>query len=367
MTPRTKSRIALLFEYSTLNGGERSMLACLDWWRHQAAGMEFVAIAPARGRLAEELLSRSLEVIPWTRDDGDPALIQIIQQAHPDLLHANSLSMGRVTGRIAAKVSIPTSSHLRDIVHLSSAAMADLNRNRLLIAVSFATRDAHAARGMDADRVVVVHNGVDLVKYQPRPRRGWLRQELMLPGTAVLAATIGQIGLRKGQDVLAAAAPLIVQRAPNVHFLLIGERSSTKAESVEFELNIDRQFASNHLSAQFHRLGYRDDIPDLMPEIDLIIHPASQEPFGRVLLEATACGVPVVATSVGGTAEIVVDNVTGRLVPPRDPQLLANAVADLIADSETRHCMSVAARSRAEQEFHVGRCAEQLLECWSRL
>ena len=378
MTLGTKShRIALLFEYATLNGGERSMLACLDWLRSHETNLEFVAIAPAQGRLADGLAARDITVIPWTiagggavrmsREETEQALIQAVAQANPVLLHANSLAMGRLTGRIAGRLPIPTSAHLRDILNLSGAAIADLNRNQLLIAVSQATRDSHIAQGMDPNRVVVVRNGVDLVQVQPRPSSGWLHRELQLPESAILIATIGQIGLRKGQEVLAAAAPEIVRHIPEVHFLLIGERSSTKAESVQFEQEIERQFAEHNLTPHLHRLGYRDDVPELMAEIDLIVHPAHQEPFGRVLLEAAACGVPVVATNVGGTSEIVDDGVTGRLVPPRDPQSLASAVICLLMNMNQRQSMSVATRARAVSDFDVARSAERLLELWRML
>ena len=375
MTPRTKShRIALLFEYATLNGGERSMLACLDWLRSRETNFEFVAIAPGQGRLAEALAARGIELIPWTiawtdavrmsRDQAEVGLIQAVHQANPALLHANSLAMGRLAGAIAGRLSIPTSAHLRDILNLSTAAIADLNRNQLLIAVSQATRDSHVAQGLDPDRVVVVRNGLDLVQFQPRPASGWLHRELQLPDSAILVATIGQIGLRKGQDVLAAAAPEIVRNVPDIHFLLIGERSSTKAESIEFEQAIERRFAEHNLASRLHRLGYRDDIPHVLAEIDLIVHPAHQEPFGRVLLEAAACGVPVVATHVGGTSEIVVDGLTGCLVPPRDPESLAAAVIGLLLSHDQRRSMSHATRARAVSEFDVARSAERLLEHW---
>ncbi len=378
MTPRTKShRIALLFEYATLNGGERSMLACLDWLRSRETNFEFVAIAPGQGRLAEALAARGIELIPWTitgtdavrmsREQAEQALIQAVDQANPALLHANSLAMGRLTGRIAERLSIPMSAHLRDILNLSGAAIADLNRNQLLIAVSQATRDSHVSQGMDPDRVVVVRNGLDLVQFQPRLANGWLHRELQLPDSAILVATIGQIGLRKGQDVLAAAAPEIVRNVPDVHFLLIGERSSTKAESIEFEQAIERRFAEQDLSSRLHRLGYCDDVPHVLAEINLIVHPAHQEPFGRVLLEAAACGVPVVATNVGGTSEIVVDGVTGRLVRPRDPESLAAAVIGLLTNHDQRQSMSHAARARALSEFDVARSAKRLLEHWRTL
>ena len=385
MKPKTKSvRIALLFEYATLNGGERSMLACLDWLQRQQTDVEFVAIAPGRGRLAEALASRGIRVIPWTAAHRDPivsthddqqsalndqaSLLEAVRLAEPTLLHANSLAMGRLTGRLAAQrsgpMAIPTTAHLRDILNLSRAAMSDLNCNQRLIAVSRATRDMHVARGLDASRTVVVRNGLDLELFQPRPATGWLHRELQLPSQSILIGTIGQIGLRKGQDTLAAAAPEIVRRNPDARFLLIGERSSTKAESIAFEQSIEQRFAEQGLASCLHRLGYRDDIPALMTELSLIVHPANQEPFGRVLLEAAACGIPVVATNVGGTPEIIVDGVTGRLVPSRDPAALATAVTELLQDTGQLRSMSVAARERAVGEFSIARAAGQLLEQW---
>lgn len=375
MHPRTKRhRIAILFEHPTLLGGERSMLACMDWLKSQDADLEFVAIAPMEGRLADAVTGRGIEIIPcWThrtdaarrsREQLEADVIAAVIRSEADLLHANSLSMGRLTGRIADRLTIPTSSHVRDILNLSQAAMADLNRNQLLIAVSRATRDAHLARGMDPQRVVVVTNGLDLLQFQPRPDRGLLKRELGLPENTVLIATIGQIGLRKGQDVLAEAAPEIVRAVPDAQFVLIGERTSTKAESVEFEQAILRRFDENNLRSHLHCLGHRDDVPKLLPEIAMIVHPAQQEPFGRVLLEATACGVPVVATNVGGTAEIVLDGVTGRLVPPRNSTALANAVIGLATNRSLMHSMSLAARERAQSEFDIARSAQRLVDCW---
>lgn len=365
MKPKTKPvRIALLFEYATLNGGERSMLACLDWLQTNSADFEFVAIAPGEGRLSEALASRNIRVIPWTPANGETSLIEAIGLADPALLHANSLAMGRLTGRLADRLAIPTTAHLRDILHLSNAAMADLNRNQRLIAVSQATRDHHAGRGLDPARIAVVRNGLDLEQFRPRSPEGWLHRELKLPARSLLIATIGQIGLRKGQDTLATAAPDIVRAIPDVHFLLIGERSSTKAESIAFEQSITDQFTEQGLAAHLHRLGYRADIATLLNEVQLVVHPANQEPFGRVLLEATACGVPVVASKVGGTSEIVVDQSTGRLVPPRDPEQLAQAVIELLQDADRRKTMSLAARQRALTEFTVDRAARQLSEHW---
>ena len=196
MPTRTKHlRVALLFEYSTLNGGERSMLACIDWLRVQSPDVEFVAIASPIGRLNQALVERQMEVIPWSttpdwnrvrpgRDVIEGSLIEAVYHAQADLLHANSLAMGRLVGRFVERLAIPTTTHLRDILRLSHAAIADLNRNRRLIAVSNATRDFHVSRGLDATRVVVVRNGIDLDAFQPQVATGWLHDELRLDRSA---------------------------------------------------------------------------------------------------------------------------------------------------------------------------------------
>jgi len=370
--PRT---IAILFEFPTLHGGERSMLACLDELARRQRRATFVVFAPPDGPLAEAMRKRGLRHLPWSiaglRPEQRAAAVnrlrEQVEDLRPDLLHANSLAMGRLTGQLAPHLPCPTSSHLRDIVKLSRAAVADLNRNQRLFAVSEATRAAHLGQGLAADRVQVVSNGIDLVQFRPRSGDGRLRQLLHVPSTARIAVTIGQIGLRKGQVDLAIAAPAIVHAVPNVHFVLVGDCISTKAESQAYAERVGELFAEHGLSDRLHRLGYRDDIADLLPEAVLLIHPARQEPYGRVLLEAAACGIPVVATNVGGTAEIVIPDRTGVLVPPADPVALANAAIGILSDGSRRRALALAARTHAEQSFSIATAAERLWHHWSSL
>ncbi len=202
--------ILILCEYPTLNGGERSMLATLDGVR--AAGFAPAVIAPPDGPLAEALATRGIELIPFqcraadgtrvAQDRLREQLAEIVLRRRPALLHANSLAMGRLSGPVAADCGVPSVAHLRDIIRLSAQAVADLNRNRRLLAVSMATREFHVAHGLDAEKTHVLYNGVDLDQFRPRSPTGYLHRELGLPADAQLIATIGQIGLRKGQDVL---------------------------------------------------------------------------------------------------------------------------------------------------------------------
>ena len=351
------------------------MLAVID--RLAGAAFEFVALAPPAGRLADAFKRRGISHIPLelrdacgtrlSRRHACENLAGAIRRCCPALIHANSLSMGRLTGAIAAELKLPSVAHLRDILKLSRAAVDDLNRNRLLLAVSQATKKFHVEQGVRAERTRVLYNGVDASRFRPRAPTGNLRRELGLSDDSFLVATIGQIGLRKGQDVLAEAAALLARRLPNVDYLLVGERYSSKAESIAFERNVLARFQEAGIGDRLHRLGYRGDVDRLMNEVDLLAHPAHQEPLGRVLLEAAASGLPIVATAVGGTGEILPGGESARLVPAGDSQALAEAIAELHGDPKKRAELAAAARKRILAQFDVDRTAREQAAIWRKM
>ncbi len=367
-------RVAIVCEYATLNGGERSLLAVLE--HVDRSRFDVHVLAPPIGPLARELQRLAIDHIPLnlheaagrlSRDESLRRLETACAALQPDLVHANSLSMGRLTGALAPCLNIPCCAHLRDIIALSAAAVADLNGNTQLVAVSHATRDYHVARGIDPDRVQVIYNGVDVDAFRPRPAEGWLRRELGLPADRFVVAAIGQICLRKGQDVLAEAAALNASLLPHAHYVFVGERYSSKPESLEFERRITQRFAEAGIAERVHRLGYRDDVARLLSEIDLLAHPARQEPLGRVLLEAGAAGRPIVATDVGGTPEIVCDGHSALLIPPGDAPMLAAAIRRLAGDVALRRRLGTAARQRITERFPLTESTVRLARLWEAL
>ncbi|MCA9014527.1 MAG: glycosyltransferase family 4 protein [Planctomycetaceae bacterium] len=367
-------RIALLFEFGSLNGGEHSMLSVLS--QLQQRPFEFVAFCPAESLLAAQLAELKIECHAvafhdaagerLSREDVAAQIIPTLQSGGFDLLHANSLSMSRLTGALASRWPIPCSGHLRDIIKLSKAAVRDLNQNRRLIAVSEATRAFHIAQGLKPEQVTVCYNGMDVERFQPRPATGALKRELGLADEARLCLTIGQIGLRKGQDVLAEAAALLAAEGDqNTHFVLIGERHSQKQESIDFDHALTVAFEQLGLTGRLHRLGYREDIAWLMNEADLLVHPAKQEPLGRVLLEAIASGLPIVATDVGGTSEIVQHDQSALLVPAGDAGALKSAMKRALNDPALRQSLALAARERALELFTQDQASERLTAFWN--
>lgn len=369
-------RVAWLFEYPTLHGGERSLLAARP--HLSAAGVELTALAPAEGALAERLAQEGVAVANFCQHDAAgerlsqgqlrERLARMLRELGPDLLHANSLAMGRLSGPVAAELRLPSVAHLRDIIKLSRAAVDDLNRHPRLLAVSQATREFHVQQGLDGAKVEVLYNGVDLEEFRPRPATGWLHARLKIPPGALLIGAIGQLVLRKGHDVLARAAARLARRLPEVHWLIVGSRYSQKAEAVEYEKSLHETFAAAGLADRVHFLGTVDGVADLLPELALLVHPSRQEPLGRVLLEAAACGVACIATDVGGTREIFPpESGAARLGPVDDDEALAAVIAELIADPQERTRLGCAARKRAESAFDIRESAAGLFRQYQEI
>ncbi|MGW0775916.1 glycosyltransferase [Streptomyces sp. NPDC002835] len=195
-----------------------------------------------------------------------------------------------------------------------------------------------AAMGLSAERVDVVPCGVDTDAFTPRgpaAERGAYRHRLI---------QVGRIVPRKG----AAVSVTALTRLPGVELLVVGGPPAGRLDD-DPEVRRLRDLA--------HGLGVADrvrftgavageDVAPLLRSADVVLCPGDYEPFGIVPLEAMACGRPVVATAVGGQLDTVADPATGRLVPPRDPDALARAVADLLADPAAREACGEAGRRR---------------------
>ena len=368
-------RLTILCEYATVSGGERSLLAALS--QIPRDGFQITVLAPPAGPFVDEMKQSSIRCQPIDLFDSSghrlprelalEALTKAIDATQPDLIHANSLSMGRLTGAAAGRLPAPCTAHLRDIIRLTRAAVDDLNRNHALIAVSHATRDFHIQQGLDPHRTVVIYNGVDCEQFSPRPRSHRLRQEFGIPETAFLIASIGQICLRKGLDRLAQAAHINADSLPEAHYLLVGTRHSAKTESVELEKRIVRLFSDAGLRDRLHTTGFRNNIPQLLNAVDLLVHSALQEPLGRVLLEAAAAGTPIIATDVGGTSEILRDRQDALLIAPDDPALLARTIHLVARDRTLATQLARSARRRMAAEFNIRRRAMELASFWRNI
>ena len=370
-------RVAILIEYPTVNGGENSMLAALRHLRDRAEPeFDFCVLGPTDGAMPQRVSELGIPIEPLNlfdaagvrlpREFAIPRLLAAAKTSGADLVHGNSLAMGRLLG--AASREQPTfvaTSHLRDIMKLSRAAIADLNKTRRLIAVSRATLQFHVGQGLEESLGIVIHNGIDADRFAAeRLTRTRIRNELGIPEDAIVLLTVGQIGIRKGLDTLAEVGQRLAETRTGIHWLLAGERFSQKEESVEFETDVLSSFSDCEPALKLHRLGYRRDVPDVMRASDVLVHGARQEPLGRVLLEAAASELAIVATDVGGTGEILADGESGLLVPADAPEKMTAAISSLIDDESLRWELASVARRRIQSDFGIATSADALAEAW---
>ena len=202
---------------------------------------------------------------------------------------------------------------------------------------------ALSARIGDPDRLRVVHNGAGACRADLEPDPELAEFAAGRPLAAVLTALRPQ----KAVDVFVAAAPAILAAAPEARLAVIGDG--------ELKEQLERQAAQLGVGDRLRFFAFRRPAARQLREVDVFVLPSLWEAFPISILEALACGVPQVATAVGGSAEAVSDGVTGLLCPPGDAAALATSVAALLGDPERRARMSAASRTRHATAFTLER------------
>ncbi|MCF1511587.1 glycosyltransferase [Streptomyces glomeratus] len=203
--------------------------------------------------------------------------------------------------------------------------------------------------GIPSGRITVVPCGVDTALFTPRGPAA-------APGTARhRLLQLGRLVPRKGAAVAIDALALL----PGTELVIVGGPPADRLDEDPEVRRLRRIAADAGVADRVRFIGGvpSREVPALLRGADVVVCPADYEPFGIVPLEAMACGKPVVASAVGGQLDTVADPSTGRLVPPRDPDALARAVGELLADPEARRACGAAGRRRVLRRYGWGRVA----------
>ncbi|MGL5096871.1 MAG: glycosyltransferase, partial [Planctomycetia bacterium] len=283
------------------------------------------------------------------------------------IVHANSLMTAEAAFLLADRLHAPAVVHVRDVARLSRARVERLGGAAAVVAVSPAVADSLVEQGLPAARVWMIPNAVASVDQPITPVD--LTKELNLPPATRFVGCVGQIALRKGQDLFLTAVERLAADDESLHFVIVGERHSVKEESVEYERRL--RAASNEGSAagRVHWLGYRADSAAVLAALTVVVVPSRQEPLSRVILESLAGGTPVAATEVGGSRYLLTDaegEPCGVLTPPGDAAALADAAALLLADQALRGRLVARGRRRAG-DFSPGRQADAILTLYDSI
>jgi glycosyltransferase involved in cell wall biosynthesis len=334
------------------------------------AGPEFrfTVAGPAGGALVPELVSAGADFEPVAADRlSARALRDTIRLARArqiQVLHSHGKGAG-LYGRIAARLTGAAAIHTFHGIHPAGYGGLYLPLERALARRSFAVvhvsesqaAEARALGLTPAGRTRVIVNGVDAASVRAAAGRGRLsRAALGLGPEALVLATVARFDPVKGLDVLLRALPLLAARVPEAQLLIVGdgpERDSLCALAQTLGPGARVVFA-----------GALPDAARVLPLVDLYVTASRREGLPTAVLEAMACGLPVLATEAPGHVDAVEPEVTGRLVPLDDPPALAAAAAALLRDPALRARMGRAGRERVERHFARARMLAEIADLY---
>lgn len=327
---------------------------------------------------SERLQRSNVPIVELHKRPGHSLALQlrfhrVFRQLRPAIVHTRNL--GTLEAQLAAAVArVPVRIHGEhgwDVEDPdgSNRRYAAIRRLHAPLVHRQIALSAHIERylrervGIAANRVERVCNGVDCERFQPSASsRASFPHVPFRDQRFVLIGTVGRLEPVKDQLGLARAFVAALARDPEAraHLRLVIVGSGSQRTAVERVLTA----GGAHELCWF--AGERDDIPGLLPALDIFVLPSQAEGISNTILEAMACGVPVIATDVGGNAELVVGEETGCFVPPGDPVALGNAMLRLAADPGLRKRWGAAGRARALAKFSLAEMVRQYARLYDR-
>jgi L-malate glycosyltransferase len=231
---------------------------------------------------------------------------------------------------------------------------------------SRAGRDWLLAQGVREEKIEVIRNGICVPALTGGKReqgRGSIRKEFGITENVPICACIGRVVSGKGIDFYLRAARILADENKDVRFLMIGALSAEQNYKSEMEV-LAREL---NLDGRVFFTGQRENVGEILHEIDIVVHPSLTEGLSNVILEAMAMAVPVVATRVGGNPELVQHEKTGLLVAPEDALETARSIARLLDNPAIARAFGEAGRQQVIQEFSIDHMMRQTEELYMRL
>jgi glycosyltransferase involved in cell wall biosynthesis len=329
-------------------GQEIRTLAEVRWLLAHGWGA-LIACQPDSPLLAEALASGvPVEAIPMRSsvDVRAVLLLRRLMRAHRvSLIHTHS-SVDSWVASIAAKslglpvvrtrhVSIPIGRRRAFVYRLADRIITSAESVRSMV----------TAAGISPARVVTISAGVDGERFHPGVSGAAVRKELGL-GEAPVVGLVANVRGSKGHNVFLEAARSVIAGRPDARFLIVGD-------GVGFD-EVSRRVRDMRLETSVCLTGFRRDIPEVMAALDVLVLPSIRsEAIPQVIPQALAVGTPVVASTVGGSPELIRDGENGRLVPPGDSRALADAILALLREPDRARAMARAGQAMVRERYTI--------------
>lgn len=284
-------------------------------------------------------------------------LNQRLRRIRPDIVHANNgpqynaaaLLLARAMG-FRTVVSVRGPDGRTFLAHLAEKSCD---------AEVFVSEHLRRSMNSKSKRALVIYDGLDMHAWSAH-------QAASSRDGRISVGHLGMFTRWKGQEVFLKAAALVAEKQPSVEFYLYGDVITAGQKEYAERL---RAIAENSGHAQrIHFMGFQADVPRALGDLDILVHSStSPEPFGMVVLEGMASGLAVIASDAGGPREIVRHGIDGLLVPPGDPEALADAIVELVQNPSNLISLGRAARQRVAECFTVQRASHQLATMYGEL
>lgn len=275
-----------------------------------------------------------------------------IDVAHNYLLRANLVgSMAARLARVPLVLVSKRGCHERRGFELVSAKIGNVLSDRVTVNANAVRDFVHDNEGIALDDMTVIPSGIDITRFRPLAD-GNFKAALGIADDRIVVGIVTRGRVRKGVEEYIRAIGLVAREVPNVLGLIVGEVPiDDEVTSIVRDAGAD-----NHL--QF--LGRRQDMPEVLSAFDVFVSSSHDEGMSNAILEGMAMERTVVATNVGGTGEVVRDGASGLLVPPRDPEALAKAIAEVARTPERRAEMGRIGRRIVEEKFSAQAMVRQM-------
>ena len=377
-----KKTVLYLNHSAQMSGAEASLHALLKGLRQIDAPFDPFIALPGDGPFATELREENWNVsfAPLRRlqrprgiIDGMASLLHVLQTAPhicrlvdksgAALIHSNSTTAHLVGGVAAERTNRPTIWHCRDLISLDRIAPQLASKATRVVAISGCVASQLEKDGVPHEKITVIYNGLDPEQWRPNvPSQ--LRETLGVSDETFIFGIVGQLVPWKNHaDFIEAAAKVVQQEGmENVRFVSIG--GDLFGEHSDYISDLRRKVKQHGLIERFNFIPRQNDAVDAMSALDCLVHPASDEPFGRVLMEAMALEIPVIAINENGPLEIITHGHDGLLVRPHAPDELAQQMTRVFRDAELRQHLGENGRATVQEKFHIAESASRIEELY---
>ena len=357
---RASPRILFVNHTAEIGGPSYSLLMLV---RHLRDQYDCAVLLPEEGALCELLAEESIGyfIIPTLRAKTVHKIFQLIRREGFDLVYGNSPSRCSRNALLAAKLARkPFIWHLRSMMwHWTWRKAFFLPWADAVVAVSQACAEP-LKRYCPPNKINVVYNGVELSSFDGdrAAARGYLAEQMDLSPDAQYIFGAASLMPRKGHEHAVEVMAQISKQAVTAHLIVAGRLDHSRGYTDKIREMIQRRDLGDHI----HLLGFSRNIPRLLAGSDIFLHTANSEAHGRSIIEAMAARLPVVAFSVDGIVETVVDGETGYLLPAGDVTGMAGAVRSLLKAPAQAAEMGQRGRERVRSHFTAARTASQVAQ-----